>query len=163
RNKEIYAEDDPTDCWFMVVSGTARIFKMCVDGRRHIAEFCGPDDSFGLDNLARRLYSAEAVSEVIAMRYPRRSTEQLIADEPRLARLLYEMALRDLADAHDRILVLGAMRAPARVARFLIDFSEQREYERVFEVPMSRYDIADYLGLTVETVCRVLSALRNDG
>src|SRR6516162_2817063 len=70
RNKEIYAEDDPADCWFMVVSGTVRICKLLVGRRRHIAEFCFPDDCFGLDRVAQRLYSAEAVSEVVVMRYP---------------------------------------------------------------------------------------------
>jgi CRP/FNR family nitrogen fixation transcriptional regulator len=163
RNKEIYAEDDPADCWFMVVSGTVRICKLLVAGRRHIAEFCYPGDCFGLDRVARRLYSAEAIGDVVVMRYPRRATEQLIADEPRLSRALCEMTLRDLAHAQTRILVLGAMRASERVASFLIELSEHRKSRRVLEVPMSRNDIADYLGITVETVCRVLTTFRNEG
>ena len=163
RNKEIYVEDDPADCWFMVISGTVRICKLLVGRRRHIAEFCFPDDCFGLDRIAQRFYSAEAVSEVVVMRYPRRATEKLIVDEPHLARALCEMTLRDLAHAQARILVLGAMSAPERVARFLIDLSEHREYRSVLEVPMSRNDIADYLGITVETVCRVLSTFRREG
>jgi CRP/FNR family nitrogen fixation transcriptional regulator len=128
RNKEIYAEDDPADCWFMVVSGTVRICKVLGGRRRHITEFCYPDDSFGLESGARRLYSAEAVSELVVMRYPRRATEQLIADEPHLARALCEMTLRDLAHAQNRIWVLGSMHAPERVARFLVDLSEHRRY-----------------------------------
>lgn len=162
RNKEIYAEDSPTDCWFMVVSGVVRICKLLADGRRHIAEFCYAGDCFGLDSIAQRLYSAEAVSQLVVMRYPRRATERLIADEPHLARALHEIVLRGLADAQTRILVPGAMRAPERVARFLIDFSENRGHAQVIELPMCRNDIADYLGLTVETICRVLSTFRSD-
>jgi CRP/FNR family nitrogen fixation transcriptional regulator len=163
RNKEIYSEDDPAASWFIVLSGTVRICKLLVGGRRHIAEFCYPGDCFGLDRVTQRLYSAEAVGDVVVMRYAHKATELLINDEPHLAQALYAMTLRGLANAQTRILVLGAMRAPERVARFLVEFSERREYCDVLEVPMSRNDIADYLGLTVETVCRVLSSFKSDG
>ena len=163
RDDEIYAEGDAADCWFMVVSGTVRICKLLADGRRHIAEFCYAGDSFGLENATERLFSAEAVGEVTVMRYSRRSTERLIDDHPGLARRLCDITLRDLAHAQSRMLLLGRMTAPERVASFLIELSDRRDTRRAIDVPMSRNDIADYLGLTIETVCRVLSSFKREG
>ena len=163
RDEEIYAEADRSDCWFRVISGTVRICKLLPDGRRHIAEFCFPGDSFGLDNAEERSFSAEAVGDVIVMRYPRRATDRLLDERPELARRLCDETLRDLAHAQVRMLLLGRMTAAERVASFLIELSERRDAMRAVEVPMSRSDIADYLGLTIETVCRVLSALKRNG
>ena len=163
RDEEIYAEGDPSDGWYKVVSGTVRISKLLADGRRHIAEFCFGGDCFGFENISERVFSAEAVGEVIVMRYPRRATERLIDENPLLARRLCDMTLRDLAHAQIRMLLLGRMTAPERVASFLLEMSERRDTRRVVDLPMSRNDIADYLGLTIETVCRVLSAFKRAG
>jgi CRP/FNR family transcriptional regulator, nitrogen fixation regulation protein len=163
RNAEIFAEGDPADCWFKVISGTVRLSKLLADGRRHIAEFYFAGDCFGLDNLPERLFSAEAIGDVTVMRYPRRATERLIDDNASLARSLRDLTLRDLANAQIRMLMLGRMSAPERVATFLLDMVDRRDASRALDLPMSRNDIADYLGLTVETVCRVLSAFRRDG
>lgn len=163
RDEEIYAEGEPSDGWYKVISGTVRISKLLADGRRHIAEFCFGGDCFGLDNVAERVFSAEAVGDVIVMRFPRRATERLIDQNPQLARRLCDMTLRDLAHAQTRMLLLGRMTAPERVASFLLEMSERRDTRRVVELPMSRNDIADYLGLTIETVCRVLSAFKRAG
>ena len=163
RNEEIFAEGDPADCWYKVVYGTVRLFKLLADGRRHIAEFYFGGDCFGLENVPERLFSAEAVGDAIVMRYPRRATERLIDESPNLARNLRDMTLRDLANAQFRMLMLGRMSAPERVATFLLDMLERRDAVRALDLPMSRNDIADYLGLTIETVCRVMSALKRDG
>ena len=163
RNEEIFAEGAAAGCWFKVISGTVRICKLLADGRRHIAEFFFAGDCFGLENMAERLFSAEAVSDVIVMRYPRQATERLIDDNPALARALRDMTLRDLANAQIRMLVLGRLSAPERVATFLLDMLERRDATRALDLPMSRNDIADYLGLTVETVCRVMSAFKRAG
>jgi CRP/FNR family transcriptional regulator, nitrogen fixation regulation protein len=163
RDEEIYAEGDPSDGWYKVVTGTVRISKLLADGRRHIAEFCFSSDCFGLDNASERVFSAEAVGEIIVMRYPRRATERVIDDNPQLARHLCNMTLRDLAHAQTRMLLLGRMTALERVASFLLEMSERRDARRVLDLPMSRNDIADYLGLTIETVCRVLSAFKRGG
>jgi CRP-like cAMP-binding protein len=133
------------------------------DGRRHIADFCFAGDCFGLENAAERLYSAEAVGEVIVMRFPRRMTDRLIEENPHLARCLCDMTMRDLAHAQTRMLLLARMTAPERVASFLLELSERRDAQRAIDVPMSRVDIADYLGLTIETVCRVLSTFKRGG
>lgn len=163
RNDEIFAEGDTADCWFRVVSGTVRLCKLLADGRRHIGEFYHANDCFGLDNMGERLFAAEAVGEVIVMRYPRRATERLLDDHPKLARQLREATLRDLTNAQIRLLMLGRMSAPERVATFLLDMFERRDAAKALDLPMSRSDIADYLGLTIETVCRVMSAFKRDG
>ena len=163
RDQEIYAEGDPSDCWHQVVSGTVRICKLLADGRRHIAEFCFDGDCFGLDTASERGFSAEAVGDVVVIRYSRRATERLIDENAQLARRLCDMTLRDLAHAQTHMMLLGRMTAPERVASFLLELSERREARSALEVPMSRNDIADYLGLTIETVCRVLSAFKRAG
>jgi len=163
RDAEIYAEGDRSDCWFKVVSGTVRICKLMADGRRHIADFHYAGDCFGLDPVGERLFSAEAVGDVTVMRFPRAATERLIDHRPELSRRLCDMTLRDLAHAQTRMLLLGRMTASERVANFLLELAERRDADRVLDVPMSRTDVADYLGLTIETVCRVLSALKRDG
>jgi CRP-like cAMP-binding protein len=160
---EIYAEGDGADCWFKVISGTVRICKLMADGRRHIAEFLFTGECFGLDDQGMRLFSAEAIGNVIVMRFPRSATERLIQEKPELAWRMCNMTLRSLAHAQTRMLLLGRMTASERVASFLLELAERRDVRRNLDVPMSRNDIADYLGLTIETVCRVLSALKRGG
>jgi CRP/FNR family transcriptional regulator, nitrogen fixation regulation protein len=163
RDEEIYGEGDPSNCWYKVVAGTVRITKLLADGRRHVAEFCFSGDCFGFDNTTERLYSAEAVDDVVVMRFPRATTDRLIDENPQLVRCLCDMTLRDLAHAQTRMLLLGRMTAPERVASFLLEMFDRRDAKRAVELPMSRTDIADYLGLTIETVCRVLSAFKRAG
>jgi len=163
RNDEMYAEGDRADCWYKVVSGTVRICKLLADGRRHIGEFCFSGDWFGIDDGSERPYSAEAVDDVIVMRFQRTATERLIDQNTALARLLRDAMLRGLANAHGRTLLLGRMTAPERVAAFLVEMFERHDRTKALDLPMSRNDIADYLGLTIETVCRTLSAFKRDG
>ena len=163
RDGEIYAEGDASDSWYRVVSGTARICKLLPDGRRHIAEFCFAGDCFGLDSGGNRSFSAEAVGDIVLMRYPLAATKRLIDETPGLARRICDMTLRDLAHAQGRMLLLGRMTAPERVASFLLEMAERRDAQRALDLPMSRIDIADYLGLTIETVCRTLSAFKRAG
>jgi len=86
RNDEIYSEGDEVECWYKVISRTVRICKLLADEQRHIAEFCFSGDSFGIDNANERVYAAEAVDDVIVMRFRRAPTEQLIDRNPMLAR-----------------------------------------------------------------------------
>ncbi len=89
RDDEIYADGDRADCWFKVVSGTVRICKLMADGRRHIAEFFFAGDNFGLDDAGDRVFSAEAVGDVVVMRFSRGATERLIDRQPELARAAF--------------------------------------------------------------------------
>ena len=136
--------------------------KLLADGRRHIAEFCFSGDCFGLDSTGERPYAAEAVDDVIVMRYRRKPTEQLVDQNHAVARLLRDVMLRDLAHAHGHILRLGRMTSSERVATFLLEMFERRDRTKALDLPMSRIDIADYLGLTIETVCRTLSLFKRD-
>jgi len=162
-NHEIYAEGDRADCWYKVISGTVHVCKLLADGRRHIGEFCFSGDYFGIDSGAERLYSAEAVDDVIVMRFERKATERLMDQNAAVARILRDTVLRDLTNAHGRTLLLGRMTALERVATFLLEMFERRDRAKTLDLPMSRNDIADYLGLTIETVCRTLSAFKRDG
>src|SRR5271154_7144165 len=114
RDQAIYAEGDPSDSWYKVVSGTVRISKLLADGRRHIAEFCFGGECFGLDTASERGFSAEAVGDVVVMRYSRRATERLIDENAQLACCLCDMTLRDLAHAQTHMMLLGRMTAPER-------------------------------------------------
>lgn len=163
RDEEIYAEGAHSDCWFRVISGTVRICKLMADGRRHIAEFFRAGDCFGLDGADERIFAAEAVGDVIVMRFPRAATERLIEERPELSRRLCNMTLRNLAHAQGRMLLLGRMTASERVALFLLEEAERQDVRRIVDVPMTRADIGDYLGLTTETVCRVLCVFKRDG
>ncbi|HUC11555.1 MAG TPA: helix-turn-helix domain-containing protein [Stellaceae bacterium] len=156
RDQEIYAEGEPGAAWFKVVSGIVRISKLLADGRRHVAEFCFAGDSFGFERAAERGFSAEAVNEVTVLRLPFAATERLIEENPVLARHLRDEMLKSLDAAQHRLLLLGRMTACERVAAFLLALAERGD-TRQLDLPMSRSDIADHLGLTVETVCRVLS------
>jgi CRP/FNR family transcriptional regulator, nitrogen fixation regulation protein len=163
RDDEIYAESDASASWYRVISGTVRICKLLPDGRRHIAEFCLAGDYFGLDSGAERVFSAEAVGEVVLIRYPLRATERLIDENPQLAKRICEITLRDLVHAQSRMFLLGRMTATERVASFLLDTSEKLDARWMLDLPMSRNDIADYLGLRIETVCRTLTAFKRAG
>jgi CRP-like cAMP-binding protein len=160
RNQEIYAQGEPGGFWCQVVAGAVRITKLRSDGRRHIAEFCFAGGAFGLDRAAEREFSAEAVVDAVVMRYPRPATERLIDNHPAVARLLRDVTLKSLAAAQSRLALLGRMTAGERVASFLLELSERSDDAKHVELPMCRCDIADYLGLTVETVCRELSDLK---
>ena len=163
RDAEVYAEGDTADCWFKVVSGVVRVCKFLSDGRRHIAEFYFAGECFGLDTTAERHFSAEAVTGAVVMRYSRSATERLMQEMPALSREFGQMTLRGLATAQSHMLLLGRMTASERVATFLLDMAERRSAGRALDLAMSRTDIADYLGLTIETVCRVLSSFKQAG
>jgi CRP/FNR family nitrogen fixation transcriptional regulator len=163
RNTEIYSEGETANCWFKVMSGAVRTTKIFEDGRRHIGQFYFEEDFFGFDKSDERIFSAEAVCDSIVMRYPRDGSERLFDNDPKMGRQLVGMLLSDMLDAQTRMLLLGRMNALERVTTFLLDVRRRRKGGRVLELPMSRIDIADYLGLTTETVCRVLSSLKREG
>ena len=163
RNREIYAEGDSAQDWYEVLSGTVRVCKFLADGRRHIVEFYSAGDAFGLDSGGERGFSAEAVTDATVMRYSRAATERALEESPALDRRLRDLMLKSLAAAQGRLLLLGRMTAPERVAAFLLDTIERNDGAARFDLPMSRSDIADYLGLTIETVCRILSEFKRRG
>jgi CRP/FNR family transcriptional regulator, nitrogen fixation regulation protein len=157
RDKEIYAEGTPSKYWYQVISGTIRLVTLLADGRRHIGGFYLAGDCFGFDLGATRTFAAEAVEDSLIYRYSRQPIGRLITEFPQVAQQLWNFTLQDLAHAQTQTTLLGRMTAPMRVASFLLDLSARHVSSTAISLPMARADIADYLGLTVETVCRVLS------
>lgn len=160
RNAEIYGEDEAAEHVFVMLTGTARICKLLGDGRRQIEAFCLPGDVFGWEAGSRHRFAAEAVSECKVVRIKRSILFARAADDAELAHALWALTATELHRAQDHLLVLGRKNAQERVATFLLDLAS-RSGAAANEVilPMSRQDIADYLGLTIETVSRTLTHL----
>lgn len=165
RNKTIFSEGEEASHVYKVVSGGVRLCKMMQDGRRQIAEFALPGDYFGLDWLGEHALTAEALTDTATICYARSRLDRL-GDEDRAVRTeLYATLRHDLWAAQNHLVILGRQSARERVASFLVQLIERRKSadRSKLDVPMTRQDIADYLGLTIETVCRVLTALKRDG
>ena len=170
RGQEVYAAGDPAERCYRVVSGGVRAVGLDEDGRRHVAEFFLPGDLFGLEAAeARHHLSAEAVADTVLVCYPRRAVEAMADRHGALGRRLREVALQGLRRAHETMFLLGRKAAGERVAAFLLEMAarapadaSRAEGARV-ALPMTRADIADHLGLTIETVSRNMARLCRDG
>ena len=164
RDQEIHGQGEEATSCYRILRGCVRMVKLMEDGRRQIGEFLMAGDLLGFDALETHDFSAEAVSDVVLRRYPRRAVDTLAERNPALARRLRDLTSVSLRMAHMRLLLLGRLTASERIATFLLEMAERlpRTTARVMEMPMSRTDIADHLGLTIETVCRVLAHLRRD-
>jgi CRP/FNR family transcriptional regulator len=167
RGQELFAEGDRAVSYFKVVSGSVRLLRLMPDGRRHVVDFFVAGDHFAFSPLQAYPYSAEGVVDSAVVAYPRRSVEQLIVRHPALARRLFELLSRELASAQDQLLLLGRKNAQERLASFLLMQLERAGQATAarpqLELVMSRTDIADHLGLTIETVSRGLTQLRRHG
>lgn len=162
RDETLFLAGDPAESYFKVLKGAVRSCKLLADGRRHIAEFFLPGDFVGLDAGETYPMVAEAIGETTVIRYSRRKVEALAAEEPRIAQGLVEIMRSALAAARERMVSLGHMTATERIATFLINVADRATDGRI-SLPMTRTDIGDYLGLTMETVSRILSQLKSDG
>ncbi len=163
RNAEIYGADEPAEFVYKVVCGSVRTYKLLDDGRRQIGAFYLPGDIFGLESSSSHRFSAEAVSEAIVIAVKRSTLASLAQTDAAIARELWQMTARELDHVHDQMVLLGRSSAMERVATFLLEMSSRSENRLEFELPMSRQDIADYLGLTIETVSRTISAIERKG
>jgi CRP/FNR family nitrogen fixation transcriptional regulator len=163
RNAEIFGENEPADYLYRVVSGAVRVCKLMSDGRRQIGAFYLPGDLFGLEADDFHRFSAEAVcdSEVLVVR-----RTALLARSPVNGPTIAEMwvqTMSHLRQAQNHMLLLGRKTAQERIAAFLLEMGERSSRSGALELPMSRQDIADYLGLTIETVSRTLTQLEREG
>ncbi len=156
----LYAEGDSAHHWYRVRSGVLRTCKLMCDGRRQIDNFLFPGDYFGLEIGAEHSFAAEAVSAATVIRYGRSRLDTATLDDPRLGARLFQIMLGQLDRAHERFMLLGRKTAEERVASFLLEMLERSSAAGSIDLPMSRTDIADYLGLTIETVSRTFSALK---
>ncbi|HEY1426282.1 MAG TPA: helix-turn-helix domain-containing protein [Caulobacteraceae bacterium] len=154
RDEQIFGEGDAADCVYKVVSGAVRCLRRLADGRRQITEFYLPGDMFGVELGATRHSTTEALGETVLL-VARRNT--LTVDQ---SERLWRLALRDLHRAQEHVLTLGRRSASERIARLLVELAQRLDADGELKLPMSRLDMADYLGLTIETVSRVLTQLQ---
>jgi CRP/FNR family transcriptional regulator, nitrogen fixation regulation protein len=160
---EIYGEKEPADYVYQVRTGAVRTYKLLSDGRRQIGAFHLVGDIFGLENGSEHRFTAEAVVET-AVRLMRRQSLEAVADSDGIfARNLLSMTTSNLEHAENHMLLLGRKTSLEKVAAFLLEMDKRLTAGGVMALPMSRRDIADYLGLTIETVSRALSHLRGAG
>jgi len=162
RNVEIYGEGEPVENLYKVISGAVRICKLLDDGRRQVTAFHLPGEIFGLELGQKHRFSAEAIS-ASSILIPKRSAILALAGrDGDVARQLWTLTADALQRVQDHMLVLGCMNAKERVATFLLQMAKRTSGDNELELPMSRQDIADYLGLTIETVSRTITQLEND-
>jgi CRP/FNR family nitrogen fixation transcriptional regulator len=164
-DREIHGQGDAAAYCYRIVTGCVRTVKLMEDGRRQIGEFLMAGDLLGFDALDTFDFAAEAVCDVTLRRYPRRMVDALAESNVALTRRLRDMTSISLRTAHARLVLLGRKTASERIASFLLEMAERLPgaHDHVLDLPMGRTDIADHLGLTIETVCRVLGHLRREG
>ena len=166
RDEEIYPREGTVECWYRVISGAARRFALRADGRRQTVDLLLPGDFFGLGVHATHAFTAEAIAADTAIeRYPVSRLERLAACDPRAARELSGIISDGMSRLHSLVRILGRTTAEQKVGSFLL-YMQERVGSGVTDrlaLPVSRYDIADYLTLSVETVSRSLTGLKDRG
>jgi CRP/FNR family transcriptional regulator len=159
-------EGEPARSFFNVTAGTAKLFKLLPDGRRQITGFVRAGHFLGLAVSDTYAFSAEAIEPVRYCRFQRSRLRTLLDDFPLMEKRLLEVAANELVAAQEQMLLLGRKTARERLASFLLLQSSQgvpcAPPRQRFILPMTRSDIADYLGLTIETVSRTLTRLRSE-
>lgn len=163
-DQSLFHQGDPADVIYNLTKGTLRLYQLLPDGRRQVAGFLFPGDFLGLAVNDEHAFSAEAIESAELCRYPRDRFNRFIDEHPRIERELYRIAAHELAAARDHMVLLGRKSANERLATFLLKLlARARKVDPGAEtvtLPMNRLDIADYLGLTKETVSRVFTLLK---
>jgi CRP/FNR family nitrogen fixation transcriptional regulator len=165
RNVSIFQEGDRAHHIYRIVSGTIRLCRHTPDGRRHIAEFALPGDLLGVFNGTEQGFTAEAVTDVVVIAYPRALFDRASEREPRFRAAILSHLSAHLATAQLHTFVLGCQSAKERLASFIVRHAARTggtDSGRV-DLAMGRQDIADHLGLTIETICRAVTTLKNGG
>lgn len=163
KGNEIYGEKEPAEYVYQVKSGAVRSYKLLSDGRRQIGAFHLAGDIFGLENGTNHRFTAEAVVDTTVRLIKRQSLETVAETDAMVAKNLLSMTTINLQHAEDHMLLLGRKTSLERVAAFLLEMDKRLTAAGVMALPMSRRDIADYLGLTLETVSRAISHLHELG
>lgn len=163
KGAEIYGEKEPAEYVYQVKTGAVRSYKLLTDGRRQIGAFHLVGDIFGLENGSVHRFTAEAVVKTTVRLIKRQSLEAVAESDAVVTRNLLSMTTSNLEHAENHMLLLGRKTSLERVAAFLVEMDARLTATGIVALPMSRRDIADYLGLTLETVSRALSQLRRAG
>jgi CRP/FNR family transcriptional regulator len=161
--KTIFPEGELAENVFGVSQGVVRLYKLLPDGRRQVLAFALPGDFLGMPLVERYCFSADAVGEVALCRFPRGELTKFIQSSPNVMRRLIEFAISELEMAQNQLLLLGNGSAEERVAIFLVSWRNRlariTPFSETVPLPMRRQDIADFLGLQLETVSRTLAKL----
>lgn len=163
KGVEIYGEKEPADYVYQVAAGAVRTYKLLSDGRRQIGAFHLTSDIFGLENSTLHRFTAEAIIDTTLRLVRRCSLESVAGRDVQVANNLLTLTASNLQHAEDHMLLLGRKTALERVATFLLEMDRRLTAADFLALPMCRRDIADYLGLTLETVSRALSHLHDRG
>jgi len=163
RGAEIFGEAEPAQYIYQVIDGSVRSYKLLSDGRRQINAFHLIGDIFGLENSGTHRFTAEAIVDTTVRLMKRTSLAHIAKTNATIARDLLNMTANNLQHAENHMLLLGRKTALERVAAFLLEMDNRLTAAGVMALPMCRRDIADYLGLTLETVSRALSVLHDKG
>jgi CRP/FNR family nitrogen fixation transcriptional regulator len=166
RGQEICSQSDPAEYWYCVVTGTARRYVLRVDGRRQIVGLLLPGDFFGFTASDEYDFTVEAVGEgTVVAAYPRRRVEMLADSDPAVAREIRQIVFEALSRLQSQLLIIGRITALEKVGGFILEMAARLSQGRGDSValPVSRYDIADYLAVSVETVSRSLTDLKHRG
>jgi CRP-like cAMP-binding protein len=164
RRVQIFHEDEAADRLFKVISGTVCTYKVLSDGRRQIGGFYLPNDIFGLECAEGHTLAAETITNAKVLVIRKSVLTALASRNAALTTHLLLLTARELARVQERVLLLSSKSAQERVVGFLLEMSKRGSpTANSVDLPMSRQDIADYLGLTIETVSRTLWALENNG
>ena len=165
KNKEnIFLQQETSTNLYNITEGNVKIYHLLSDGRIQIIGFLYPGDFFGAYKKGKYNYSAEAIGDVRLCVFKQEVLDKYLGKNMNLAKELLHMTSHELTLAQDRIGVLGKMNANERMAKFILNISNQRArigwQDNPISLPMTRQDIADYLGLTLETVSREITKLK---
>lgn len=163
KGEELFAEGEAADFFYKVVSGTVRVCKLLSDGRRQIEAFQLPGEIFGLESGPEHRFTAEAVEGTVVLAFRRSRFASLMHENPAFGDQLMSSVIQSLERAQEHMVLLGRKTAQEKIATFLLDMSRRLSKGNQVELPMQRTDIADHLGLTIETVSRTLSQMVRDG
>jgi CRP/FNR family nitrogen fixation transcriptional regulator len=160
-NSEIYGEEEPAEYFYQVFEGAVRTYKVLEDGRRQIGAFHRAGDVFGLEAGDKHAFSAEAIGKCTVRLAKRSGLLSFAERDSKVAAALWAATAKSLRGAHEHMLLLGRKTAEERVVSFILAMANSPASDQIIELPMSRQDIADYLGLTIETVSRTFSHLES--
>lgn len=163
----VFTQEDATTFFYNVLDGVMRVYKLLPDGRRQIVGFALPGDFVGMTTEERHGFSADAIGPVTVCQFAKVPFARFAEDKPNLLRRMHDLTVQELNQARDHMVLLGRRSAEEKVATFLVGWrnrlADLMGMSDMVQLPMSRQDIADYLGLTIETVSRTFTKLEREG
>jgi CRP/FNR family transcriptional regulator len=163
----VFREGDPAGKVFTLIDGTAKLLRTLPDGKQQVVGFRFAGDIIGYTTKSDYPFDAELLTDARLCRLDRPQLESLLKRYPMLERRLLDLCVQELAATQEQLVTVGRRTAEARVAAFLLSLVEARRRRgaggRLLDMPMTRADIADFLGLTLETVSRTLTSFRKRG